>query len=180
TGHSRGGKTAALAGAVDTRCAVVNPNETCAGSSACYRVHMEGRCGSIQGRSETLADLWKNFSFWLGPEMEKYKDDETLLPFDCHFLKAMIAPRTAFYSEAAADFWANPVGAYQTTRATEEVYRLLGAEEELLWYYRPGTHGHTVGDLEMLCEIILHKKDPSHPLPAGLFEAPFDIPEPIW
>ena len=34
TGHSRGGKTAALAGVLDERAAIVNPNETCAGSCA--------------------------------------------------------------------------------------------------------------------------------------------------
>ena len=165
---------------MDARAAVVNPNETCAGACGCYRIHMTGKCGDIRGRSETLADLWKNFGFWLGPEMEKYKDDETLLPFDCHFLKALTAPRVLFVSEAAADFWSNPVGSLQTSLAAKEVFRLLGAEENLLWYFREGTHGHTAEDVETLCEIILHAKDPGHPLPGNLFRAPFDIPEPIW
>ena len=180
TGHSRGGKTAALAGAADTRAAIVNPNATCAGACGCYRIHMTGKCGDIRGRSETLADLWKNFAFWMGPEMGKYTGDETLLPFDCHFLKALIAPRVLFVSEAAADFWANPAGSLQTTLAAKEVFKLLGAEDSLLWYFREGTHAHTLGDVETLCEIILRKKDPAHPLPASLFRAPFDIPEPVW
>ncbi|MBQ9357977.1 MAG: hypothetical protein IJT95_00340, partial [Abditibacteriota bacterium] len=146
----------------------------------CYRIHMTGKCGDREGVSETLADLWKNFGFWLGPEMEKYKDDETLLPFDCHFLKALIAPRVLFVSEASADFWANPVGSLQTTLAAGEVFEMLGAGDNLLWYFREGVHGHTVEDVETLCEIILHKQDPGHPLPGNLFRAPFDIPEPVW
>ena len=42
TGHSRGGKTAALAGVLDTRAAIVNPNDTCAGACSCYRLYVEG------------------------------------------------------------------------------------------------------------------------------------------
>ncbi|MBQ0105262.1 MAG: hypothetical protein KBT47_04405, partial [Armatimonadetes bacterium] len=59
TGHSRGGKTAMLAGVLDERAKIVNPNETNAGSCSCYRIHSEGimEDGNIF-RSETLADLW--------------------------------------------------------------------------------------------------------------------------
>ena len=118
SGHSRGGKTAALAGATDERAAVVNPNATCAGACGCYRIHIEGYCEGIPPfRSETLADLWRNFSFWMGPEMGNYADREDELPFDAHFLKAMIAPRVLFVSEAAGDLWSNPVGSWMTTMA---------------------------------------------------------------
>ena len=41
TGHSRGGKTAMLAGVLDERAKIVNPNETNQGSCSCYRVHSE-------------------------------------------------------------------------------------------------------------------------------------------
>ncbi len=158
SGHSRGGKTAALAGALDTRAAIVNPNETCAGACACYRVHLEGRyAGNEPKRSETLADLHRNFPFWIGPGMADYTQRENELPFDCHYLKAMIAPRTLFVSEAAGDLWGNPVGSYITTKAAAEVFRFLGAENELYWYYRPGFHAHNVEDVEMLVRLILKK-----------------------
>ena len=58
TGHSRGGKTALLAGALDERIAIVNPVQTCAGGGACYRVHMAGIPeGGVEGPGETLADI---------------------------------------------------------------------------------------------------------------------------
>ncbi len=180
-GHSRGGKTAALAGAVDTRAAVVNPNETCAGACGCYRIHMEGFCNGIPaGRSETLADLLGPFDFWMGPRMAEYAHREAELPFDAHTLKALVAPRVLFISEAAGDIWANPVGSWMTTMAAREAYRFLGAEEKLYWYFRPGTHFHKVGDVQMLVSIIKRVQDLSRPIPEAMYHAPFEAPEPIY
>lgn len=181
TGHSRGGKTAALAGALDERAAIVNPNETCAGACGCYRVHMTGHGDGIpEFRSERLSDLWQNFGFWLGEGMEKYAQDEASLPFDCHELKAMIAPRTLLISEAAGDLWANPVGSYLTTQAAREVYRFLGAENELFWYFRPGTHYHRVEDVGMLVSLVKRRRDGGAGFdPSRFFRLPFPEPEPI-
>lgn len=180
SGHSRGGKTAALAGALDERAAVVNPNETCAGSCGCYRVHMKAiDPDGAEKRSETLTDLWNNFGYWLGPEMEKYVGHEEDLPFDAHFLKALIAPRTLFVSEAAGDIWSNPVGSWQTTMAAKEVFRLLGAKDELLWYFREGKHYHTSGDVRMLASVIAHKHDGA-PLCDGFSVLPFSPFPPIY
>lgn len=177
SGHSRGGKTAMLAGVLDTRAAVVNPNETCAGSCGCYRIHMRGYSdGETEKRSERLSDLWKNFGYWLGPEMGRYAEDETALPFDCHFLKALVAPRVLFVSEAAGDIWANPVGSWQTTMAAREAYRFLGAEENLYWYFRPGTHFHEARDVKMLVNILLHRHD-GKPLSEDFGVLPFTPPE---
>ena len=176
TGHSRGGKTVALAGAVDERARIVNPNETCAGACGCYRVHMKGKCeGAPEGRSETLKDIWGVFPFWFGERFGDYADDETKLPFDAHFLKAMVAPRTLFVSEAAGDIWANPVGSWQTTEAAREVFDFLGAKDRLYWYFRPGTHGHLPEDVEMLVNVILHEKD-NAPVDRRMYRLPFEAP----
>ncbi len=181
SGHSRGGKAAALAGAVDMRAAVVNPNETCAGACGCYRIHMEGFCEGIPPfRSETLADLLRSFDFWMGPGMAAYADREAELPFDAHYLKAMVAPRVLFVSEAAGDIWSNPVGSWMTTMAAREVYRFLGAEDNLYWYFRPGTHYHTAGDVSLLARILRRTREPSLPLPEELFHAPFAGISPIY
>ncbi len=176
-GHSRGAKTAALAGALDRRARIVNPNETCAGACGCYRIHMKGYCGNNAPLpSETLKDLWNHFDFWMGPGMGAYCDRENELPFDTHFLKAMIAPRTLFVSEAAGDLWANPVGSWQTTMAAAEVFKFLGAEKELFWYFRPGTHGHSVTDVEMLVNVIENRRD-QKPVDPRMFRLPFTPPE---
>ncbi len=180
TGHSRGGKTAALAGAADTRAKIVNPNETCAGACGCYRIHMEGYGeGLAPFRSERLSDLWNNFAFWMGPGMKDYTDHEEKLPFDAHYLKAMIAPRILFVSEAAGDIWANPVGSWQTTMASKKVFELLGAADNLFWYFRPGAHGHHVADVEMLAGVIKTARD-GEPVDPRMFRLPFTAPGPAF
>lgn len=182
TGHSRGAKTAALAGVLDTRAAIVNSNESCAGSCACYRVHMTGYGEGIpEARSERLSDLWKNFGFWMGEELGQYAENEAALPFDCHELKAMIAPRTLFISEAAGDLWGNPLGSYLTTQAAREVYRFLGAENELFWYYRTGTHFHQIEDVKMLAMLVKRKETGGVGFDdSRFFRLPFPEPDKIY
>ena len=86
TGHSRGGKTAMLAGVLDERAKIVNPNETNAGSCSCYRIHMKAiNEDGIEKKSETLSDILNKFDFWFGRGMDSYADCEEPLPFDAHF-----------------------------------------------------------------------------------------------
>lgn len=158
TGHSRGGKTCALAGALDERAWLVNPNATCAGACGCYRIHMSAETDETEEkRSETLYDLYTRLGFWMGEGMEEYMEREQDLPFDCHYLKAMVAPRILFISEAVSDMWANPIGSCETTLAAREVYKFLGAENNIYWYFREGFHFHKKEDIEMLVNIILHE-----------------------
>lgn len=180
TGHSRGAKTCALAGALDERAKIVNPNDTCAGACGCYRIHMKGIYETEkEWRSETLKDLLTYFSFWMGPEMEKYTECEDKLPFDTHYLKAMIAPRTLFVSEAAGDIWSNPVGSYMTTIASGEVFDFLGVPDNVYWYFRPGFHGHDLSDVQMLVNVIMHKKN-GETISERMFKLPFEEPNRIF
>jgi len=173
TGHSRGGKTAALAGAVDERAAIVNPNATCAGACGCYRIHMSAITeDGNEGVSETLKDLLRNFPFWMGPGMADYVDCEEKLPFDAHFLKALVAPRVLFVSEAASDMWTNPVGSWYTSEAAKEAFKFLGCEENLLWYFRTGYHFHDLRDIAQLVNVIRHVKW-GEPLNDLFFKKPF-------
>ena len=181
SGHSRGGKTAALAGALDERAAIVNPNETCAGACGCYRLHMRASyLGDSEGRSETLADLLKNFDFWMSEDMGEYAKKEQELPFDAHMLKAMVAPRILYVSEAAGDIWSNPIGSWHTTMAAKEVFRFLDAEENLFWSFRPGTHAHHLHDVEMLVHIIKRKLGVDEKMDERFYQLPFAKPELIF
>lgn len=178
TGHSRGGKVAILAGALDRRAAIVNPNATCAGGCSCYRLNIKAirEDGVTEAASEPLSNIFYHFPTWLGAGMREYIGREDELPFDSHYLKAMVAPRVLFVSEAASDIMANPVGSWQTTMAALEVYKFLGAEENLLWYYRSGGHAQTVEDVTMLVNVIRHFKY-GDALCDKYFKTPFDTPE---
>ncbi len=187
SGHSRGGKTAALAGVLDTRAAIVNPNETCAGACSCYRIYLEGEYmgnddpnrAVMLKRSERLCDLWANFDFWMGPDLGQYADRPEDLPFDAHSLKAMVAPRTLFVSEAAGDLWGCPIGSWQTTLAAAEVFKYLGVPENLYWYFRPGTHAHKPVDVQMLVNVI-KQKTMGAPADEKFFHTSFEQPELIF
>ena len=180
TGHSRGGKAAALAGVLDERAAIVNPNATCQGAYGSYRINIEAKAedGSIEA-SEPLSNIFHHFPTWLGPEMKEYIGRESELPFDSHHLKALVAPRILFVSEAANDILANPVGSYQTTEAAAEVFKFLDCEENLLWYFRKGEHSHMVEDVEQLVNIIKHVQT-GEPLNNKFFKLPFKRIEPAY
>ena len=180
TGHSRGGKTAMLAGVLDERAKIVNPNETNQGSCSCYRVHSEIRMenGKLH-RSETLNDLWNNYGFWIGEGMGEYATKEAELPFDAHFLKAMVAPRVLLVGEAASDGWTNVPGTWQTSKAALEVFKFLGCEDNLKWYFRKGYHNHAPEDAGMLANLICHLQGKEELYPY-YYKIPFKSYEKIW
>lgn len=145
-GHSRGGKTALLAGATDERIALTSANDSGAGGAGCWKVRGE--------EAETLADLMRVFPYWFGPRMKDYVGREMELPFDQHFLKSLIAPRALLTTEALGDLWANPSGTWQTHLATKEVYRLLGAEERVGIWFREGVHEHNPVDWRAFLDFM--------------------------
>lgn len=177
TGHSRGGKTAILAGALDERATIVNPNATCAGGCSCYRLQIRA---VTEDGAETVSEELENFyrydrGYWFGPDLEQYVGHENELPFDSHYLKAMIAPRVLFVSEAASDIHANPVGSWMTTIAAKEVYDFLGVPDRLYWHFRHGYHEHAIEDIQKLVNVILHHHR-GEPLSDTFFRTPFKKP----
>ena len=111
--------------------------------------------------------------------MEAYRDHEEELPFDCHMLKALVAPRTLLIGEAASDIWSNPIGSWQTTMAVREAYRFLDAENELYWYWRRGDHFHAIEDVTRLAELMLYKRCGT-PMTQTFFQLPFPEPDLIF
>ncbi len=178
-GHSRGGKAAMLAGACDERVAIVNPNEACAGSTSCYRLRVKAiREDGHEPVSEQLEDMFKNFPYWFNPALKEYIGREQDLPFDSHYLKAMVAPRVLLDGEAASDIWGNPIGSYLTTVAAKEVFKFLDAEDNLYWYNRIGYHFHKIEDVKRLVNVIRHRYY-GDDLQDGFFTLPFKAPDPI-
>lgn len=180
TGHSRGGKTAMLAGALDERAVIVNPNETNQGACSCYRINMKAITEKgNEFRNETLKDLCTRYGFWVGEGMQEYVGREQDLPFDAHLLKAMIAPRILLIGEAASDIWTNPIGSWQTSLAATKVFEFLGCKQNLLWYFRKGFHRHLPADISMLVEVIRHYREGA-PLSDRYYKTPFKPTEPIF
>ncbi len=118
TGHSRRGKTALLAAALDERIALVVP-------------HQSGTCGSAIGRDndqETIGRIGTAFPHWFNKVFPEFADREELMPVDQHMLMALVAPRPLLDTSGKKDLWANPDNALRALQAADRVYKFVGAE----------------------------------------------------
>jgi dienelactone hydrolase len=145
TGHSRGGKTALLAGATDERIALTVPNNSGCGGAGCYRLQAD--------KSEDIGAITKNFPFWFAPRFTDFIGKVDRLPFDQHTVKALVAPRALLSTEALGDLWANPKGTQQSYTAAKEVYRFLGADGRIGIAFRPGKHEQNLDDWKVLLDF---------------------------
>ena len=147
-GHSRNGKTALLAAALDDRFAMAIPNQAGCGGTAPSR----GKIG------ESVARINSSFPHWFNDAFPEFNDRPELLPFDQNALVALIAPRPVLFSNAEEDTWANPAGQFDVLKAADGVYRFLGVEglasqqmppmsklmnSRLGYFIRPGKHSMT-------------------------------------
>ncbi len=167
TGHSRGGKTALLAGAMDTRIAIVVPAGSGAGGCGCLKY--------LQGGAQTLIHITRRdkFDYWFQTRFRDFMRRVERLPFDQHFLKALVAPRALLCTEGLEDEWANPWGCQQTTEAVREVYKFLGVPEKVGNHYRQGGHEHNLEDWEALLDFSDYNFY-GKPLPSDFYKENFD------
>ena len=118
TGHSRRGKTALLAAAMDPRVGLAAPHQSGTGGTALSR----------DNDQETVKRINTHFPHWFSGKFKEYSDNEAALPIDQHFLHALIAPRPLIDTQGIQDKWANPGNALRALQAADPVYKLLGAK----------------------------------------------------
>ena len=141
-GHSRGGKAALLAGALDERIALIAPNGSGCGGAAPFRQPSNG--------AERLGEMFKTFPLWFSPKLRPFIDHADQLPFDHNQLIALCAPRPFITTEAAADLWADPAGTRANVESARTVYQLAGKPDLISMAVRQGGHAHTIEDVESL------------------------------
>jgi len=145
TGHSRGGKAALLAGALDERIAVTCPNGSGCGGAGSYRVLGE--------KCEDIAAITKSFPFWFHPRFREFVGHVDQLPLDQHFVRALVAPRAQLSTDALGDIWANPMGTQVSYLAAKQVYDFLGAGNKIGIHYRQGKHEQNAEDWAALLDF---------------------------
>jgi len=157
-GHSRNGKTALLATALDDRIAMAFPHQAGCGGTAPSR----GKVG------ESVKVINNAFPHWFNAEFKKFNDRPERLPFDQNCLVALCAPRPVLFSAAEGDQWANPAGQFEVLKAADPVYRFLGVEglaakempphgklisSRLGYYIREGSHSMTADDWKVFLDF---------------------------
>ena len=135
-GHSRGGKMTVVAAALDRRIAASVASHTGSGSGTVPPWRYMGE----KFGAETLESCTRAFPYWNHPRMRFFIGRENKLPFDSHFLMALVAPRALLTTEGDADGVGETWGAQQAYLATKKVYELLGHPDRLNTYVTPGGH----------------------------------------
>jgi hypothetical protein len=148
TGFSRTGKAALIAGAFDERIALTAPAATGGGGTGAFR-----RSGPGRGGKEGLDLMLKKYPNWFSPALHPFWGHTDRLPFDQHWLLALVAPRAFIALEGEAD----PVSLASAVRGSfagaAPVYALLGASDHLALSYAPRAHAVTNADWSALFDF---------------------------
>lgn len=141
TGHSRNGKLALMAAALDERIAAVISSSSGAGGCLTTREFSE------QHFAEGIELITRRFPDWFHPRLRFFVGREDKLPVDFHHLVALAAPRPCLLSVAYHDGVESTWAIERTVGDVLPVYALYGAEANLAIRYR--AMGHETSPVEI-------------------------------
>ena len=145
-GHSRLGKTALWAGALDTRFAAVISNDSGCGGASVSR----GKKG------ETIRKLTDRFPYWFCRSYRAFADREFEAPFDQHMLLSLSAPRCLLVGSARLDEWADPEAEELSLYAASRIYDLYpeGSAARICYHLRDGEHYLSRHDWQVYMDFL--------------------------
>ena len=117
-GHSRGGKTALVAGVYDRRFAMACSNDS--GCSGAKLNHID------LPKSEHVDIIVRTFSYWFAPNYLRVANREKEWNVDQHQFIALMAPRFVCIGSATEDAWAGQKGEYYSGILASPAWELYG------------------------------------------------------
>ena len=161
-GHSRNGKASLAAAAYDERVAMAIVNNSGCGGAGCFRFLGDTvKTTQDSEKVESLGRITHAFPHWFHPRLAEFGGqeppypvtNENRLPFDLHFLKALVAPRVLYTNEGTEDVWANTHGSVLTRQASQPVFDLLGVPGHNVQTIRDGGHGFDARDWRVALDV---------------------------
>lgn len=117
-GASRLGKTVLWTGVSDPRFKMVIASISGEGGAALARRNYGETIGHITDPSR--------YYYQFAPNYHKYSNKANELPFDAHFLVALMAPRPLLLQTGSTDYWSDPKGEFLSAIEATRVYKLFG------------------------------------------------------
>jgi endo-1,4-beta-xylanase len=174
TGCSHCGKSAIYAAVFDERFAVCIAS--CSGSAGAGNFrYLGGRMGRGIGYAEAIKNITEKTGlwYWLSDNLAEFgkRDnqydigDEAYLPFDTHFLRALVAPRAFISLDGLDDVWCGAFGTQLSWHASQPTYKFLGAEGKNALFFREGRHEYNKEDWNTgldFCDYIFYGAPPKN------------------
>jgi hypothetical protein len=114
TGHSRRGKAALLAAALNTSIDAAFPHQSGLGGTASLRGAILRESAKLMTHGSFIYSLLgeeKSLHHFFAKSFKALSSSPENLPFDAHHLMALVAPRPLIDFEGTHDYWAGPVSA---------------------------------------------------------------------
>ena len=170
-GHSRYGKAALLAAALDPRIGAVIANQS----------GTLGATLSSATRGESEALLVGRFPHWFPTRSAAPDRGRSHDALDQHLLLALLAPRPVLLGNAGLDRWSDPAASFAAARSASDAYALFGSDgltqgnmrfpdlaADIAFYVRPGGHGVRSSDWERALDFLdVHFASPVEPTSAA-------------
>jgi dienelactone hydrolase len=142
SGHSRNGKQALIAAALDERITAVALSSGNTGEGNVWRYTTDPFV------NETIEQITGGFPGWFHPRLRFFAGREHKLPVDQNLLMALVAPRGLLMASAYSEGQGAPFGFEQAFRSVRKVYSFLDAEPRVGLSLRAGEHATTAEDIE--------------------------------
>lgn len=164
-GHSRGGKTALLAGVTDPRFALA-----CSNDSGCSGAKLNAM---DLPQSEQIARIVSRFPYWFCANYAQYANRDRQMPHDQDEFLALLAPRLLAVASATEDHWAGQRGEFEAVRRASVTWRAQGGagfvgggfpppetplqEGDVSYHLRTGKHDLTPYDWKVYMDFAEKK-----------------------